>query len=199
MSRRNKGSKGQQSETAEPQTQAAPDVIPEPEVQASAPPPPPQPAAQEDPFAHIPTHQTQPPAPPSSTDLGKIKFADEEPEPPPITREQIRQEIHAKGGGGSGHHAALKAMRDKALQVRKKERDNIGAGGHKHIHIPEPRTPEEDLAAQARRFRVLGTPPPVRASGRTINLYEGKELDENNYDVEQLKRAGVKLQPIVAG
>ncbi len=196
MSRRNRGNKGQ-SEPTDTQVQDAPETTPDPEVQAQAPEAPSAPS--EDPFANIPTHQAvQSPAPPSSSSVDKIIYADAAEEAvPTISREEIVQETLRTGGGGSGHFSSIQAMRNKALEQRKANLNNIGAGGHKFEHKFQPRTAEEDAAAAAKRYRVEGSPPPVRASGRTIRLYEGKEIDENNYDVPHLLRSGVRLQQIV--
>lgn len=187
-----------------PNTEPEPTQNTAPEVSAAAPTEAPAAAAPEpaeDPYQHIPTHQVaQPPAPPSSASIDKIMFADEPAEPdelPPITRQEIREQSVASGGGGSGHYAAIKAMKDRALNVRRSDPNNIGAGGHKNVVKIPTRSSEEDEAVRAKRFRVVGNPPEVRASGRTIRLYEGKELDENNYDITHLRRSGVKLQPIV--
>lgn len=141
------------------------------------------------------------PQPPSSTDIAGIPFADEEELPPlpTVTTTQLAREQEKANGGGSSIHDAINNMRQAAIAAREANRDAVGQGAHVHRPEIKPLTPEEEAAIQPKRYRVLEQSPGVRAGGRTFTLYAGKVIDENNYDINHLRRSGVKLEQVVDG
>lgn len=48
----------------------------------------------------------------------------------------------------------------------------------------------------AKKFQVMATAR-INGAGGITHLHAGQLIDENNYDIEALKRAGVKVQPFV--
>jgi len=137
------------------------------------------------------------PAPPSTISVEGIDFADEP--LPEVKASVVAKEAVKASGGGSGIHDHINTMRKNTVNARKRDRENIGVGANTHKPRVEPVSEEVAKAALAKKFRVVESSPPVRAGGRTFNLYAGKVIDENNYDIAHLRASGVKLERIVEG
>lgn len=90
------------------------------------------------------------------------------------------------------------AERNALNQRAAKESNRIEASLYRRATPPKlPELPEAKAAEiRAARYRVTGSVAPISIDGQRISFRVGKELDSNQFDVEYLKRHGVKLEAI---